>query len=182
MSQDGVLVQVGLGPQEKLSAKSAATLQEVQAVPITGSVPADVAANESRRSSSCLWALFVLGWVFPPCWWAGVAGGLRTGHDSECLIKRRKGLSRSSTIAWAASLIMTVATILVVVLVLSIYHGRPGHQQAGKAEVVTLQGGCLCYLSPSTCGTFFKRMQQLTTLLGCMVGMLPPHLIPLMRS
>jgi hypothetical protein len=131
MSQDGVCVQVGIGPQEKRTAKSPATLQEVQADRFPGSVTAVV--DESRWSSTCLWVLFVLGWVFPPCWWAGVAGGLRTGRDSECLIKRRKGVNRSSTLAWMASVLMTVISTLAVVLVLSIYYGRPGPQQAGKA-------------------------------------------------
>jgi hypothetical protein len=138
MSQDGVRVQVGVGPQEKKSAKSPATLREVQAAPVSASAP--VAVDESRWSSTCLWALFVLGWVFPPCWWAGVAGGLRTGRDSECLIKRRKGVSRSSTLAWMGSVLMTVVSTLVVVLVLSIYYGRPGPQQAGKAHTACPSG------------------------------------------
>lgn len=123
-SQDGrVQVEIGVAGQEKSSAKSPAALQEAQ--------PAPAPTAGCGWSNACMWALFVVGCVFPPCWWLGVAGGLRTGDTHEFLIKRCKGMTKSATIAWAASVLMTVVSSMTLILVLSIYYGRPGPQQEG---------------------------------------------------
>jgi hypothetical protein len=49
-------------------------------------------AAACRWSAAGLWALFVVGWILPPCWWVGVAVGLRGGKDSEFLMLKRKVL------------------------------------------------------------------------------------------
>ncbi len=76
-----------------------------------------------------MWALFLTGWLFAPAWWVGLAGGLRCGRDGEFLIKRRQG---TATRPWAANLVMTLVSAVVLILVLSIYFGRRGAQQDGE--------------------------------------------------
>lgn len=134
-SQEGVQVQVGVGKQGPT--KSPAALDEVllQAAPTTAAATACSNGNCSSPkpwSSKCMWGLFLLGWLFPPAWCAGLAGGLRCGKDDECFIKRRKGMTTSTSIAWAANLLMSIASALVLILVLSIVYGRPGAQQEGE--------------------------------------------------
>lgn len=87
--------------------------------------------------SKLLWALFALGWLFPPCWWVAAAG-LQAGGDAQCLIKRRKGQSRSQTAAWRASVVMTAVSAAVLLLALPIYYGRSTVPRAGKQCSVQL--------------------------------------------
>lgn len=125
MSQDGVQVQVGVGQHE---GKTKST--EVQ--PAGAGACSSSACSTEAWSGKCLWAIFLLGWVFPPAWWAGVAGGLRCGKDDEYLFKRRTFKTTSASIAWAGNLLMTLVTPVVLVLVLSIFYGRPGPAQDGE--------------------------------------------------
>lgn len=95
-----------------------------------GSAPAPTAA----ASTTCFWVLFALGWILAPCWFVAVALGLRKGHDHECLITRKKGMSDASKWAWRGSLAMSILSILAVILVPAIVYGI----SAGPAQ----QGAC----------------------------------------
>lgn len=91
-------------------------------------------------SSKSLWALFALGWLFPPCWWVAAAAGLQAGGDAQCLMQRRKGQSGSQSAAWRAGVAMTAVSAAVLVLALPIYYGRQAVPRAGKQA--TAPGYC----------------------------------------
>lgn len=138
-NQKEVQVQVGVGNQGPT--KSPATLDEVLAASTA------VSSGVIRLNTDCpkpwsggvMWALFLTGWLFAPAWWVGLAGGLRCGKDGECFIK-----------PWAANLVMTLVSAVVLILVLSIYFGRRGAQQDGEWTTLLPQGGqlqlCVCVL------------------------------------
>lgn len=132
-------VQVNL-PKEgkkgkKNGTKAPATLNQFEITPAT----ADAAATAEDAAPGCgwsatgLWILFLLGWVCPPCWWVGVAAGLRSGKDGEYLLKRRKKLQPQQNAAWWACVIMSVVSALVLILVLAIYFGRKAPAQEGES-------------------------------------------------
>lgn len=89
---------------------------------------------EPAWSSKTLWALFALGWIIAPCWWAGVAAGLTTGPDSRCLLRRRRGLKPAQVAAWYAHITMTIVSAVLVILVCSIVLTRP-HASALCADL-----------------------------------------------
>jgi len=95
-------------------------------------------SSKTGCSSTCLWALFLFGWICPPLWWAAAAAGFQSGSDSEWLIKRRKGLSTSSTIAWWGCLVMSILGAVALVLTTSIYYGRKGPEQEGEPGIMQL--------------------------------------------
>lgn len=133
--EEGVEVAVVVGPQPGKGAKAPADLEANTAPADPNDHAANQTANSNPRnvwSSNCMWAVFLVGFIFPPLWWLVVAVGCEGGKDNECLIKRRKGMTKQQTLAWAASIMMTVVSALVLILVLSIYFGRPGPQQDGK--------------------------------------------------
>ena len=126
-------MQVGV-ISEQGTKKSPATLDEVQAA---SAGAASACCNSSKCSacpSNCMWGLFLVGWLFPPAWWAGTFKGLRCGKDDEYFIKRREG---TPTIAWAANLLMSLVSAVVLILVLAIIFGRPGPQQEGGFDKVS---------------------------------------------
>jgi hypothetical protein len=92
-------------------------------------------AATCRWSAAGLWTLFVVGWILPPCWWVGVAVGLRGGKDRECLILGRKKLSAAQNAAWWACVIMSLVSVLVLLLVLPMWYGRMSAAQAGEKGV-----------------------------------------------
>jgi hypothetical protein len=85
-------------------------------------------------SAAGFWALFVVGWILPPCWWVGVAVGLKSGKDSEFLMLKRKKLSVAQNAAWWACVIMSLVSALVLILVLAIYFGKKAPVQEGEFE------------------------------------------------
>jgi len=141
-TSDGVEIRVALPAEQqvkKRGAKAPATLQQsgIESAPgerdsRTAGSPDDAPACPCGWSSAGLWTLFVLGWVFPPCWWVGVAAGLKTGSDSQFLIKRRRNLSPAHNTAWWACVLMSVVSTLVLILVLAIYFGQKGPAQQGE--------------------------------------------------
>ena len=106
------------------------TINTIQAV-ATASITS-LTSTDCCWSSQCLWAAFALGWLFPPCWWAAAAAGLKSGGDRQCLVTRRRDINPSQAAAWRASVLMSLLSCVVLVLVLSIYYGRQSVQQAGK--------------------------------------------------
>lgn len=156
MSQDGVHVQIGMGNQG--GKKVPETLAEVQAAPAAAAACSNNACSASAWSSKCMWGAFLLGWIFPPAWWAGVAGGLRCGKDNECFLKRRDG---TCTLAWAANVLMSLVSAVVLILVLSIVFGRPGPQQDGEhGNHVTLPaaGRQMHLVISMCCSTAMQRL------------------------
>jgi hypothetical protein len=91
-----------------------------------------------------MWGMFLVGWLFPPAWWAGTLKGLRCGKDDEYFVKRREG---TPTIAWAANLLMSLVSAVVLILVLAIIFGRPGPQQEGEFGQVS----CRNSSAPAAC-------------------------------
>jgi hypothetical protein len=130
-------VQVNL-PKEKKGKKNAtkapATLNQFEINP--AAAESDGFAEDKQPgcgwSAKGLWILFLLGWVCPPCWWVGVAAGLRSGKDGEYLLKRRNKLPPQENKAWWACVIMSLVSAVVLILVLAIYFGQKAPLQEGK--------------------------------------------------
>lgn len=145
-SAEGIEVRVPVPAAEQVKqrgAKAPATLQqsEIQAAAAAASSPQRGAHSQGNGwPAALLWVLFIVGWVFPPCWWIVVASGLKTGSDSQFLIKRRKNLSSSQSAAWWASVLMSVVSALVLILVLAVYFGRKSTAQEGEGIVCTVEG------------------------------------------
>lgn len=133
--EDDAEVSVVVGPQPGKGAKAPALLEASTAPADPTNHASNQTANSNPKnvwSSNCMWAVFLVGFILPPLWWLDVAVGCEGGKDSECLIKRRKGMTKQQTLAWAASIVMTIVSALVLILVLSIYFGLPGPQQDGE--------------------------------------------------
>lgn len=83
-------------PGDNTKTKAPATLAQAAATYHTTTTNSSAAPDEADScwSKGTMWALFALGWVIAPCWWIGVAAGLKTGGPKQCLLKRRRGLSR----------------------------------------------------------------------------------------
>jgi hypothetical protein len=135
-SAEGVEVQVVLAGQQvsaaaqKLAEHASAQVNTTQA---SAPVPTNSCTSPDRCwSSQSFWTAFALGWLFPPCWWAAAAAGLKSGGDRQCLVLKRRCLNPSQAAAWRASVLMSVLSAVVLVLVLSIYYGQPGAPQDGK--------------------------------------------------
>lgn len=132
-------VEVILTPKQQLggqnhSAKAPATLGECDVAPAQ-----TLHAHESEDevptcgwSAVGMWAMFVLGFVLLPCWWVGVAVGLKSGGDKQCLMMRRKKLPRAQNAAWWGCVAMSVASTLLLILVLSIRFGNEAPAQEGE--------------------------------------------------
>lgn len=132
-SAEGVQVNLPKQQGKKKGTKAPATLNQFETNPASQDEhTAAVEAPGCGWSATGLWVLFALGWVFLPCWWIGVAAGLRTGRDGEFLVKRRKKLSTSQNYAWWACVIMSIVSGLVLILVLAIYFGRKAPEAEGK--------------------------------------------------
>jgi hypothetical protein len=119
---------------KKKGTKAPATLNQFEA---DATQPQPAAGNEDEvpacgLSAAGFWALFVVGWILPPCWWVGVAVGLRGGKDRECLMLKRKKLSSAQSAAWWACVIMSLVSALVLILVLAIYFGKKAPAQEGE--------------------------------------------------
>jgi hypothetical protein len=69
--------------------------------------------NTGASNIDLLWWLFIFGWVFPPCFWVGIAVGA----------KRRKSgaLKPTQAAAWKAHIAMTVISAVLIILVCSIH-------------------------------------------------------------
>jgi hypothetical protein len=119
---------------KKNGTKAPATLSQLE--PILAVAGADGYAEDRQLgcgwSAKGLWILFLLGWLCPPCWWVGVAAGLRSGKDGEYLLKRRKKLPPQENKAWWACVIMSLVSALVLILVLAIYFGQKSPVQEGE--------------------------------------------------
>lgn len=134
---DGAAVHVILpGRQGQQQTKAQAALADATAVSEHATWAADAAAADEARSwsSTQMWVMFGLGWLFTPGWWLGVAAGLTTGKDRQCLLRKRSGLKPGQQAAWVANLIMTVVSTLVVVLVCSIYLTRAAGTHKGPGQ------------------------------------------------
>jgi hypothetical protein len=129
-------------PQHKPAdkTKAPATLQQENAFHAPahaehGTWHSSISSHAAPSCASCkavdpMWWLFVLGWVIAPCWWLGVARGLKTGQDRQCLVKRRTDLKPTQNYAWWANVAMTVVSAVLVVLVCAIHLSRPGPSPA----------------------------------------------------
>lgn len=91
-----------------------------------------MASSDLCWSSKCLWALFVLGWLFPPLWWAGAAAGLKSGQDRQCLIVKRKRLSPKQVAPWRANVLMSLLSAVVLIVVLASYYGQLSTAHEGE--------------------------------------------------
>jgi hypothetical protein len=117
----------------KTGTKAPATLNQLEA---DAAQPQPAAGNGDEvpacgLSAAGFWALFVVGWILPPCWWVGVAVGLKGGKDRECLMLKRKKLSTAQNGAWWACVIMSLVSALVLLLVLPVWYGRRSAVQEG---------------------------------------------------
>ena len=124
-SAEGVQVNLLLPKKKeckKGGTKAPARLNQLEATPAAAA--ADDCVEDKQPgcgwSAKGLWILFLLGWVCPPCWWVGVAAGLRSGKDGEYLLKRRRKLPPQENKAWRACVIMSLVSALVLILVLAI--------------------------------------------------------------
>lgn len=102
--------------------------------PRKGSAPAPPAQPSDPPAclgSTGMWALFGLGWVFAPCWWAGAVIGLTAGSDSQCLIRRRRSLRAGQLDAWRACVTMSLLSAAALILVTCLWYGRPGSPADG---------------------------------------------------
>lgn len=90
------------------------------------------ATSSDSWSAEVMWAFFCFGWVVMPCWWAVIAVGLTTGRDTECMFKRKAGLTGTQNAAWWASLFMTVVGAVALLLGCAVFFGHlsrdPGEQ------------------------------------------------------
>lgn len=120
-------VQVNLPKSKKKNGtKAPATLNQFEISPAAAAAHDEAADSASGCgwSNTSMWLLFIIGFVFPPCFWVGVAAGLRSGRDGEFLVKRRKKLNTQQAYAWWGCVIMSFVSALILILVLAIYFGR----------------------------------------------------------
>lgn len=129
---EGVEVHVAL-PGHKAAAKhlddpkspaNPTNVQQNSAIASSTLVNSTSPHNDLCGPSRCIWTLFVLGWVFPPFWWAAAAAGFRPGRDRQCLLLQRKGLSPSQKAAWHASLIMSMISAVAIIMAFAIHYGQ----------------------------------------------------------
>lgn len=109
----------------------------------SSSKKAAAAGPGCKWSATVMWTLLVLGFVCPPLWWLGVAAGLTSGSDAQCLIKRRKALNKAQAAAWWGHVLMSLVCGIVLILVLAIWAGRKGPEQQGMLGCVCMYV-CLC--------------------------------------
>lgn len=100
--------------------------------------PSEPACTPSpARGSTCssgpawlLWLLFVLGFICPPCWWAGSIVGLQRKRKGS----QSAGMNSSSTAAWHGCIAMSVISTVAVVLGVAIHYGRKPHGECYRLE------------------------------------------------
>lgn len=118
---DFVEVVVGRSAQSKIQRSSSASIEAAaDGGSSTPTVPAALgsAAQQQHASGSFFWLLFVVGWIFPPCWWYGAAKGM------QCSNRRLTArTSLPATAAWRACVFMACASAIALILGFSIYYG-----------------------------------------------------------
>lgn len=135
-SADSVQVNLPKSGKKKNGTKAPATLNQFEISPAAAAAH-DEAADSAPGcgwSNTGMWLLFITGFVFPPCFWVGVAAGLKSGQDGEFLVKRRKKLNTQQAYAWWGCVIMSFISAFILILVLAIYFGRKAPDVEGTSN------------------------------------------------
>jgi len=131
---DFVEVVVGRSAQSKIQRSSSASIEAAaDGGSSTPTVPAALgsAAQQQHASGSFFWLLFVVGWIFPPCWWYGAAKGM------QCSNRRLTArTSLPATAAWRACVFMACASAIALILGFSIYYGTKTGKLFGYSGLV----------------------------------------------
>jgi hypothetical protein len=129
-------VEVILTPKQQLggqnrNTKAPATLGECELDP-SQTLHAHESADGVPACGTSALGMFVLGFIFLPCWWVGVAVGLKSGNDKQCSMMKRKKLPRAQNAAWWGCVAMSVVSALLLILLLSMYFGKTAPAQEGE--------------------------------------------------